>query len=289
MSISPGGFFVKPPKIAAVPRYGLLNVIEPITVTDPHAFAGGVTWEQDLCTSVESLIDNCPPATGHTKSLERDLEFCSADPFVIKGSFTCSTVGKNPAEAFEIARRRLLAWESHELERVLWTGQSANGQINPSFAFGNDECDLLPEDLSPTGCQNVVSAIALLEDRLADVVPGGGIIHAPYGLAAYLAQSHLLERVGDVYYTPTGTPIIFGAGYDGTGPGGVAPDPGCTWLYATGPLGIWRSNIFMIPEDLKEGVRRNINNVEVYAERFYAIGFSCALFAVRATLSCACC
>lgn len=292
MAIGPRGYLVKPPKIAATPRYGLLQVIDPVLITDPHAFAGPLEWEQDLCTSVESLIDNCPPATGHTKSTERDLEFCSADPFVIKGSSTCSTVGRRPEDAFETSRRRLLAWESHELERILWTGETANGQVNPSFHNGNDECDLVPEDVSPGGPLNPAAAIALLEERLTDVVPGGGIIHAPHGLASFLSEQRLInhgcEDDCSKYFTTTGTPIVLGAGYPGTGPGGVSPEDGTTWVFATGPLGIWRGNMFSVPDNLSEAVNRNINDVTVFQERFYAVGFSCALFAVRVNL-CSCC
>src|ERR1700747_3659332 len=121
MAITPAGYEIIGPKIPTVPRYGLFNTIDPILLKDLHAFAGGVWWRDYLCTHVEAFIDKCPPEQ-FTKSKEKDLEFCYSDPFIVKGSFTCSPVGYTPAEAFEIARKRLLAWESYEVERVLWTG-----------------------------------------------------------------------------------------------------------------------------------------------------------------------
>lgn len=280
MAISPPGFVVEAPRLASAPKYGLLQAIEPVELDDSHAWAGGVEWEYDLCTSVESFTDNCPPATGFTKSTERDLEFCHSDPFVIKSSFDCSTAGRPVEEAFNIAKRRLLAWESHELERILWTGQTANGQVNPSFALGNDVCEISPTNLSVSAL-SVVSAFGALEEALTDVVPGGGIIHVPFGLAAYLADATLLERENGKYYSPTGFPVVMGSGYPGSGPGNVPVSPGITWIFGTGPLGVWRSEAFMNPREVSESINRYRNNITVFSERFYAVGFSCALFAIQ--------
>lgn len=290
MAFAPRGFLIKGPRLPESPCYGLFDVVQPQTINDPHWMASGVEWEDWLCgPSVSGFIDQCPPATGFTKDIDRDGNFCHADPFIVYGGFQCSPVGRPVNEAFEIARQRLLTWEQHEVERILWTGQSANGQVNPSFAFGNPDCDILPEIIQPGQSLSPTAALAVLEAALADVVPCGGVIHAPYGFASFLAADRLIERVGDKWYTTTGFPIIFGAGYPGTGPGGVLPTPGATWLFATGPLVVVRSNVIMTPEEAKDGINRNINNIEVRAERFYSVGFSCGLFAVEATLTCGCC
>lgn len=283
MAIAPRGFEVDPPKSSVIPRFGLLTTVPPITITDPHAWASGVEWEYDLCTSVEAFIDTCPPS-GFVKSTESDLEFCHADPFVVKSSFTCSTLGKTVNEALDIVQRRLLAWESHKVEEVFWTGLTANAQINPSLAFGNDTCDIVPVDLSVTGALGVGAAIAILEEALTDVVPGGGVIHVPYGLAGYLANSRVLTREGDLYFSTTGFPIILGAGYPGSGPANVPAGAGTTWIFGTGPVGVWRSDYFVNPSDPFEGIDRYRNDLTVYAERFYAVGFSCAVFAVSVCL-----
>lgn len=275
---------VEAPKVAVPPRYGLLSAFEPLFLDDPHAWAGGVEFEFDLCTEIESFTDHCSPATGHTMSTETDLEFCQADPFIIKSSFKCSTGGRSVSDAFDITKRRLLAWESHQLEHIFWTGQTANGQVNPNLAFGNDTCDISPVTLSDGGAVSEVSAIAMLEEALTDVVPGGGIIHAPFGLAAYLSRSHLLERAGNKYFSPTGFPIVLGAGYPGSGPGNLVATAGETWIFGTGPLAIWWGELFMNPSEISEGIDRYRNDVTVFAERFYAIGFSCALYAVSVCL-----
>lgn len=289
MAISPGGYEIQPPKIQEVPRYGLLSTIEPTILKDLHAFAGGVWWRDYLCTHAETFIDRCPPEQ-FIKSKEKDLKFCFADPFVVKGSFTCSPVGFTPAEAFEIARKRLLAWESFEVEKTLWTGVTADGTVNPSFAFGNDTCGITPVDLSSGGPLSVTAAVSVLEAALTSVVPGGGVIFAPYSANAFFANARLLRHCGecgdpgDKYYTPSGFPIVFGAGFPGTGIANAPAAPHTTTLFATGPIAVWSSNVMMVPDELAQGFARVSNDITVFAERFYAFGFSCALYKVTVNL-----
>lgn len=287
MAISPGGYEIGAPKVLAPPKYGLFNVIPPKTLPDLHAFAGGVWWREVLCTHIEAFIDQCPPDQ-FTKSKEKDLEFCYADPFVVKGSFTCSPVGFTPSEAFEIARKRLLAWESFEVEKVLWTGVTADGTVNPSFAFGNTSCGITPVDLTPGGPVTPAAALALLENALTAVVPGGGIVFAPYGAASFFAASKILDKDGESYYTKTGYPMVFGAGFPGSGIANAVAPSGATTLFATGPMAVWNSNVIMVPDELGETVNRSLNDITVYAERFYSVGFSCALFKVDMELTCEC-
>lgn len=287
MAIAPRGYLVKTPICDGPPKYSLLSSVSPTPITDPHWAAGGIEWEDFLCgEELAAFIDECPPVSGFTMPAERNTQFCAADPFLAVGSYECPPIGRPAGEAFEIARKRLLVWESHQVEETLWTGVVSNGSgfVNPSFAFGNDECGIEPIDVSPTGALDPVSAIALLEESLGNIVACGGTIHIPYGLAAYLARFHLLTVVDGVYYTPTGFKVIAGHGYPGSGPDNIAAVAGQTWVFATGPVVLVRSNVITTPDTISEAVNRNINNVTVRAERFYTVGFSCALYAVRVAL-----
>lgn len=290
MAIIPGnGVLVKSPRCTENSKYGLLNVVTPFTPTDPHWQGAGINWEDDLCgDGTETFLDNCPPASGFTKPSERNLTFCEADPFVAVGSFDCSPVGRPADEAFEIARRRLLAWEGRQVERTLWTGLSSNGNVNPSFAFGNSECGIIPEDLNPAGAVDPVVALSLLETALGDAIACGGIIHIPNSLVAFLRSFHLLVDIDGELFSPSGYKVVVGTGYPGSGPANVAAAAGESWIFATGPMLIARGNVIMVPETVAEGVNRNINNITVRAERFYSVGFSCSLLAVRASLTCTC-
>lgn len=294
MALFPNGPLVRGPRPEESRRFGLLDVVTPQGVDDPHWMVGGVNWEDFLCgNEVQSFLDVCPPTTGFTKPRNRTLSACHADPFQVIEGFDCSVGGRarqyTAGEAFEIARQRLLTWEEYSVEQTFWTGVAANGTVNPSLAFGNEECDIAPIDLTPmAGAVNPVAAIATLEDVMADTFPNGGLVHVPYGLAAYLENFRLMEREGNRMYTPTGNGYVLGAGYPGSGPANVAADPGETWIFATGPVAVWRSDLYQTPTDLRESVNRSINDVTVYAERYYAVGYSCAVLAINVTLSCSC-
>lgn len=286
MALTPNGLVVRAPRCPDINPYGLLAAADSIPGIDPHWMSSGFEFEEFLCGSgVVSFIDQCPPASGFTKPAERNNQFCHVDPFVVVGSYQCPPVGRPAAEAFEIARQRLLKWEGHQVEETLWTGAVSNGSgfITPSFAFGNPDCDVVPIDVSSGGAVDPVAAISLLEGALGDT-SGCGVIHAPYELGAYLKYFRLLEKVGDAYYTPTGFRIVLGHGYPGSGPANVAAAAGEMWIFGTGPVSLLSSDMMQIPGNLAEGFNRQVNDVEIRAERFYAVGFSCALFAVRVAL-----
>lgn len=293
MAIVPCGVEVDGPQIA--PRInGLFSVASPATPADSNWEITGVTWDESLCTDAFSRLYVCPPDDVglDPKTPDRSFTFCCADPFIVYGSYDCPPVGRSANEAFDTATRRLLALEEAAVERAFWTGAlTDNGQlINPSLTGGNDTCEIVPADLTPaSGAVSVVAGIALLESVLAECVPGVGVIHANYGLAAYLANASLLREDARGYRTPTGQRLALGAGYlSQFGPGGDPAPDGETWIFATGPVGIWRSEIFLTPPRLEEAVDRTLNNVRVFAERVYAVGFSCCLSAVRVTLQDCC-
>lgn len=291
MALFPNGILLKTPLCTDPPKYSLLSVVNSVNPSDPHWMAGGVEWEDDLCgNDLVAFIDECLPTsgtgTGFEKPAVRGLTFCHSDPFVAVGSYDCTPVGRPAGEAFEIARRRLLAWESHQVEETLWTGVVANGAgfNNPSFAFGNTDCDIAPEDLTPGGPQSIVASLARLEEALGDIVSCGGIIHVPYRVLTFMTRYNLIREIDGVYYTATGNKVIAGHGYDGSGPANVPAGANTQWIFATGPLLLVRGNVIMVPDMVKEAVDRSINNVTVRAERVYSVGFSCTLLAIEVDL-----
>lgn len=288
MPISSCGVPVPGPQFIPA-KYGLLSAATVSTPADSHWEGVGVTWDDDLCVTGHSTTLLCPDGETDPKDADREFEFCCAEPFIVYGSYNCPPVGRPANAAFDVATRRLRATEERELERVFWTGLVGDGAvINPSLSEGNSSCGSAPVDLTgeePGDGLSPVSAIAVLESALAACSPGGGVIHANYGVAAYLAENMLIIRDGDALFTPTGQRLAFGAGYPGTGPDNEAAAEGQTWLFATGPVAVWRSDIFLTPPRLDEAVDRNLNNVQVFAERVYAAGWSCCLFAVRMALT----
>lgn len=286
MGYTPCGLRVPGPTFTP-DRYGLLTVTEPQTPEDGH-WEGGITWDNELCSSIHSSSEYCPiPVSGFTpKITDRDFESCCADPFLLYASYDCPPVGTVAKEAFDIAEKRLMVRENREVERVFWTSITEDGaQVNPSLAFGNSECGSAPVNLTaPAGPVGVVASMAVLESALGDCVPGSGVIHANYGLASFLAANFLITEKGDAWYTVTGQRLAIGAGYPGSGPTNLPAELGTTWVFATGPIIIYRSEIFLTPERYKEAVDARLNSVQVYAERVYAVGWSCCLFSIQVSL-----
>lgn len=272
-----------PGPVATPSRYGLLSVAQDLSVTDPH-WQAGLEFEDTLCVPAGSTLPHCGSSSPspNPKDPEAGPDFRMADPFTLYGSYECSVGGRPVNSAFEIARARLLAREEIAAEKVLWTGVTAAGTVGPSFADG-DGVDLSPVDLTPgSGAVDPVTGMGLLEAALADCAPGLGVVHVPPALAATLRFHNLLELDGSTYRTPMGNPAVLGGGYPGgTGPGGDTADDGEAWLFATGPIGFWRSEVFMTPDLPKEAIDRSFNNITVFAERTWALGISCCLLAVR--------
>lgn len=286
MGFTPCGLEVEGPLVTPN-QYGLFSVSEPTTLEDDH-WEGGITWDDDLCSEVHSTVGFCPiPVTGSTPKIpDRDFEACCADPFIIYGSYDCPPVGRTAEEAFSIAKKRLSTREEREVERTFWTGTTDGGiNVNPSLAFGNSTCGSAPIDLTPSGGPvGAIASFAILESALGDCSPGAGVIHANYGLASFLATASLIYPRGDAWYTITGQRLAIGAGYPGTGPGNIVAAPGTSWVFATGPTRVYRSEVFLTPERYTQALNRTLNNATVFAERVYAAGWSCCLFAIRVEL-----
>jgi hypothetical protein len=286
LAYTPCGLQIPGP-IITPDRYGLLTVAEPMTPEDGH-WEGGVTWDDNLCSDIHSTVGFCPiPVTGSVpKIADRDFQSCCAEPFIVYGSYDCPPVGNTAGEAFTIAEKRLIIREGREVERVFWTGITEGGdEVNPSLAFGNDTCGDGPIDLTPTGGPvGPVASLAILESALGVCAPGAGVIHANYGLASFLAANYLIYSCGDAWFTVTGQRLAIGAGYPGTGPGNIPATSGATWVFATGPIVIMRSEIFLTPERFLDAFNHTLNNVSVYAERVYSVGWSCCLFGIQVLL-----
>lgn len=282
----PRGLLVQGPVLRPA-KYGLLSVAQgPETLSDVH-WEAGLEFEDLLCSPTSVTLPNCPGGVSFVKTPEPGPLFRMVDPFTVYGSFDCSVGGRPPQDAFDIARARLLASEYKSVEETFWTGVTPDGDLVSSLALGDVAAGISPTVLG-TGPLSPVAAIAILENALGDCVPGTGVIHANYGLAAYLADAFLLTEENGVYYSPTGQAIAFGAGYPGSGPDNVPADPGETWIFGTGQVITWRSDVFMTPDVPKEAIDRAINDITVFAERTWAVGFSCCLFAVNVSLTCDC-
>ncbi|MGI5292791.1 hypothetical protein ACQEVF_57100 [Nonomuraea polychroma] len=252
--------------------YGLFSTAAVIFGDGRWMFAG-VTSETDGCSQARLVDPACPPTgeTGGDTSLQgQPRTYVNGSPFIVYAGVTCGPVA-NPLPE-DVARRRLALGEQWRVERTVWERQLATADA-----------------VEATGAATavpVVDAVAALEQALANLFGGQGVIHVPVRAAAHLAAAQLIERDGQMKRTTTiGTPVAVGGGYPGTGTDGSPPTAGQMHLYATGPVVVRRSDV-VVPATLRSGaLNTSTNQALVVAERTYAVTTDCVLLHVLADLT----
>jgi len=115
----------------------------------------------------------------------------------------------------------------------------------------------------------ITSAIATMEQKLAEQVPGQGYIYLSPAAATYAATANLLVRELDgTLTTYLGTPVVILT--ESTGPASV---------YASGPVNIWRS-----PINVVDAPNVTVNLGAAIAERLYAVSIECKAWKLTFTI-----
>jgi hypothetical protein len=270
--------------------YGLWDSVQ-------HPAANGAHWQQGItwierCPTGDSTYDECLAVTGTgappeppPKTANVDQAFRGALPFTVYAEFECSPVGIPEAES--IASDALARVEQQQVETAFWTG-AAGGQpvVFPHLAADTEVVDgdivLQPVATTAVTGTDVVHALGVLEQELADCYAGQGLIHVPRTALPTLAAWNLIRDVDGRLYTPGGNLIVVGGGYTGTGPDGTAPAAGTTWIYATGAAWGYRSDVYV--SRLRDSLDRSSNTIRMLAERTYVLGFECCLLAAHIVL-----
>lgn len=269
--------FIATPTPPPVP-YGLFDVaLGPMAFPGPVA-DGGVIYVPDTCDAdVYLYAMNCPSVSGAKTFSPNELPVSGA-PFGVIASYTCGSLGYSFAESEQKVRLRMSLREQRAVERRLWQGQPAGGaNLGPIPGLFQSATSL-----GAAGCP--IEALEMLEQALADNGILGGIIHARPGMSAHYGQGNTLIKVGRQIQTIIGTPVVFGQGYNGTGPAGQAPDGNSEWMYASGRVVIWRDDVIVPPLD--QTFDKVNNQVLTLAERIYAVAVECGVWAVQVTRTC---
>ena len=116
------------------------------------------------------------------------------------------------------------------------------------------------------------AALALLEDAIG-ATGRQGLIHASAAVVtSWDAIGFTLVESGGILRTKRGTPVVVGDGYIGTKPDGTpALEDVEAYAYATGPVQVRRSEMFMLPENVSEALERQTNLITYRAERTYVV------------------
>lgn len=187
---------------------------------------------------------------------------------------TCTAHQVPDDDAFKArAVAALSAVESASVEREFLTGDEL--PLNPHLSDGNGTFPNLDVATSP---QN---GLALLE---AEIAKSGrqGVIHVDPKTATFLRDHWAIDNSSGIYRTANGIVVVNGFGYvDGATPddGHAAPGATAEWIYATGPIDIYRSDVFTVPQTRAEAMDRGSggatmgrpNSVTYRAERYYLV------------------
>lgn len=278
------------------PQFDLLSTATQLDPPDAR-WKMGITWEPlcpessgtyDPCTAVvdnaeapgEATEAPAPPA----KAATTEWQIRGATAFTAYSRIDCSPVGQW-SDLSETNQQALIRSESRFVETAFWSGV-AGGQtvVFPHLAADSEVSD--GEDLLQpaatvitTDPQPIAVGIGMLEDAMRDCYPGVATLHMPIRLAALAAEASLLtSRSGKMFTTSVGSKVVIGD-YPGTAPDGSTPAAGTTWLYATGEVFYARDRE---PTRFRavESFDRNVNTMEVIAERTYVLGWDCCLFAI---------
>lgn len=294
--------YVSAPSFSPLP-FGLLSSLSGAfrTASNSH-WQFGVNYEP-ICAQGSTTFSRCfavsgtglgpvgsPPAKAPTTGIDQR----GATPFTVFAEVDCSA-----PDFFDRAELIIgdtfTQSEQWQVENAFWTGV-AGGQLTvfPHLAANSTVIDEFGITLQPTAIVvsggtttplDIVEALGFLESELANCYDGVGVIHIPRLLLPAFAASTLLTRVGDQYITPNGNIAVFGSGYPGTSPAGVTTS-GSVWMYATGAMFIYRSNVQVLPVQPQTGRGENSfsranNTIKAIAERTYVIGWDCCLHAVN--------
>lgn len=284
--------FVSPPAMTPSP-YGLLSVAE-LRTGDTH-WRLGVEW-QDTCpvggTTLEPCYPSAPAVTGtsFTKAQNAARSNWGATPFSVYAEVDCSAPGFWDDQN-SYAQNALQRVESWQVERAFWTGVAGGtpNAVLPHLAATSAVIEqgsgytttLQMAATTVSGAPLVIEeALGVLEDALADCLKGSvGVIHVSNAVADLLASRGLITKNGARLQTPNGNYVAVGNGYPASGPDGTDPGFGHGWMFATGPVFYYRSDVQLLTENGASLVKTN-NTVKAIAERTYLLGYDCCLFAV---------
>lgn len=252
-------------------EFGLYSASTVVEEDNPR-WKLGLEWEPPRQFSARSAIYECIDdySPGYPLVVDGGVGLVTVVPIVVYGSYACPAGSRPIEDARDRARSHLRLGEERAVETAIatgWTGAS------PSFA---DAVDLTPAggSVSPT------DGLAILERAIGVGAAGAGVVHAPRLLGPHLSRDGVVSREGRRLQTMLGTAVAFGAGYDAVVGGPNMVDPGEVWLFASGVPHVRRGGVLVTPEEDFQ-VQRDVNVVEIIAQRAIAVGWSGVTAAVR--------
>jgi len=254
-------------------RYGLFSAAAVVDPANQREFQAGVEWEPQC-------VDAPAPTNAAAASDPNRVPMALPDgtPLVQAGVIRlyAGLTGRSPArdDLLDRARRAIGLVEQQSLEHYVWAG----GGGNAAFLAAATTPILAGSGVTPVSLEE---GVGRLEEHIADRSGVLGVVWAPRWTSGWFAAKQLTRTEGPRLTAPLGNALVF-AQTTGVGPNAVAPGAGEAWLYATGPVMVRRSAVYL--PKLPEALDRKDNEVFAVAERFYTVGWSCTVAAVKVKL-----
>jgi len=219
-------------------------------------------------------------ATDTTKDFGDELEHPQFSAITLYLAESCKSYKVWNQDEFKArAVTALTAVQSSALARQLLTGEA-----DPLSPFLADANCVLPYGSTAT---SAINALSILEEYIG-LTGELGLIHCSPGYATtLLGRGFAIDDKTGVIRTINGNILIPDAGYSraltephyGSPANGAASTGWQEWIYATGPIDVRLSEIFMIPEQVSQALDRGSNlgastgrtNVFTYRAERYAM------------------
>jgi len=276
-------FYVEAPQVERY-RHGLLDVAPVVEQPSDHWQYSGVEFESFACylsATYPGGLNDCNGAGG-TKVLPACLGVTQASSFAVYGGVSSGSLGHNADDNAwwtDRARRIVENGAQHAVESALWTGTAG---ATPAFNAATTAKVIGGQANTTVGAVDLATGVAACENYLANNYAGRGVIHMPRGAGIHMSRLQLLKAEPDrpeQYCTPLGTRLVFGGGYDGTGPAAVTPPAGTAttsyfWVYVTGAVMLMAGQIEQ-PGGFAAALDRAGNQVKLYAEQPWLAAVDC--------------
>lgn len=248
----------------------------------------GIEYEAETCAKPVGWTAVCPPAVPEDKPATLQFPLVEGKSFTVVLGVTCPLVGYSLEEFERRVRAAFVLCDQTAVEEIFWTGSEENNSLAGTVETPSD-C-FVPAGATTAAPLSIVGGIAAIEKHMRSNYCGTPVIHAPVDVSAFAAAQQQVIGAPGRQTTALGSRWAFGGGYAvNTGPDGTPAPDGVAWLYGTGQINIWRSEVFVNPDDLRYAFNTRTNDVLVYAERQYIVTAEpCACVAVPVDLSCAC-
>ncbi|MGW5819187.1 hypothetical protein [Streptomyces noursei] len=253
--------------LAAIPKDCTVRVVIRDALSGREAIVELAPTADRINATVSMPNDEEWWANNRRKNMNGPPGWVTGDPFSIYSSAACMPGADFAKEAQPMARRRLETGEQCAVEGWLWRHFR---ESNPIPVGG--ECGRGMRKM-PWPRARLEICLSRLEMELTRTLGGIGVLHVPAVVAMRLASLGSIWTDLKGWFTPLGTPVVFGVCYEpSVGPVDNGNDPNQIVMYGTGPVTVRRG-----PISTHEGFDQVTNELAAIAERTYAVTTDCAL------------